>query len=75
MEKNDKELVEKLMAQDLKLKRLYEQHQKLERKVSSFEHRNYLLPEEEIELKRLKQRKLAGVDSMMAIIADRREAA
>ena len=51
-----------------KLKHLYDQHAKLDQKVSEFVSRGFLTSSEEIELKKLKVKKLSGMDSMMRIL-------
>jgi uncharacterized protein YdcH (DUF465 family) len=57
---------------NFELRKLYEEHCKLEQVLATFENRPFLTSAEEIEEKRLKMKKLQGVDRMMSIVADRR---
>ncbi len=72
MENSDRELIKRFLVSDVKLKRLYAEHEALEAKLSSFENRTFLAADEEVELKRLKTKKLRGVDQMMRIVAERK---
>ncbi|MFM1846591.1 MAG: hypothetical protein RL417_65 [Pseudomonadota bacterium] len=72
MERADRELIERVLTGNFELRKLYEEHCKLEEILSSFENRPFLTSAEEIEEKRLKMRKLQGVDRMMSIVADHR---
>ena len=75
MENADRELIKKVLKSNLKLKRLYEEHQFLEHKLSGFQHRPFLTAGEQLELQRLKKRKLFGVDRMMEILVAHRTVA
>ena len=72
MESADRELIAMMMQSNAELKRLYEEHEDLENKLSRFEKRGFLTVDEEIELKKLKKMKLMGVDKMMHIVSRRR---
>ncbi len=69
MEKRDLELIQKYLGSDPELKRFWEEHEDLERRLEEFNTRLYLTPEEELERKRLQKRKLAGRDRMEAILS------
>jgi uncharacterized protein YdcH (DUF465 family) len=69
MESHEKELIRKLSKENFELKKLYEQHQSLEKKLSRFEKRTFLNSIEQVEAKQLKVAKLKGVDRMMKIIS------
>lgn len=75
MENNDRELILKVIKENKALRRLYDRHVELDKQVSSFDGRGFLTTAEELELRRLKKRKLLGVDEMMNIISPLREAA
>ena len=75
MEAADRELLLKTMARDVRLKRLYAEHQKLEDRLAFFKCRPFLTALEERQEKEIKLRKLAGVDRMMAILNQYRSAA
>ena len=72
MENTDRELIHKVIKTNAQLRRLYQEHEVLEDKLSCYESRTYLTTAEELELKRLKRRKLWGVDRMMEMISERR---
>jgi uncharacterized protein YdcH (DUF465 family) len=69
MEKKEEELIQTLLDKDAELKRYYDEHVDLERKLSAFQQKLYLTPEEEVQKKRLQKLKLAGKDKMMEILA------
>ena len=69
MEGNDREEILRHMEDNAELRRLYEEHQALQEKLAAFESRPFLTAEEEGEEKRLKLKKLRGVDRMMQILA------
>ncbi len=72
MEKKDEELIVSLLDREPELRRYYEEHLDLERRLATFQHKLYLTPDEEIERKRLQKRKLAGKDRIMDILARHR---
>jgi len=73
MERTDRELIERVLTDNFELRRLYEEHRRLEEMLSLFEKRPFLTTVEELEEKHLKMRKLQGVDRMMSIVAPHRE--
>ena len=75
MERSDRELIEQVLLGNFELRKLYEEHCKIEEVLSSFESRPFLTSTEEIEEKRLKMKKLQGVDRMMNIVAEHRTTA
>jgi uncharacterized protein YdcH (DUF465 family) len=74
MEKKDEELIRSLVDREPELRRYYDEHVDLERRLGSFQQKAYLTPEEELEKKRLQKLKLAGKDRIMAILARYRTA-
>ncbi len=69
MEKRDLDLIQRYLANDAELKRYWEEHEDLERRLEEFNRRLYLTPEEELERKKLQKLKLAGRDRIEAILS------
>ena len=68
MEGRDRKKIERLLNTNFELRKLYDEHELLERKLERFSRRNYLTSGEEQAVRELKSRKLRGVDRMMVII-------
>ena len=68
MEKKDEELIQSLLPHDEELKRYYEEHLVLEQRLSEFNRRAYLTPEQELERKQIQKLKLSGKDRIMEIL-------
>lgn len=68
MERREEEFIISLLDKDLELKRYYEEHQELEKKLLGYQHKSHLTPLEEVEKKRLQKLKLAGKDKIMEIL-------
>ena len=68
MERWELDLINKLIDKDEELKRLWEEHLELEKKIEEYNKRLYLTPEEEAEKNRLKKLKLAGKDRIQEIL-------
>ena len=68
MENKDREIIIKLMDSNAQLRRLYEEHMRIEESLSHLSSEPFLTPDEEIEERRLKKQKLLGVDRMMAML-------
>ena len=62
------------MDKDPELKKYYEEHQELERKLAEFQHKHHLSADEEVEKKRLQKLKLLGKDKIMEILGRHRQA-
>ena len=75
MENHDLDAIKKLLASDHELRKLYQEHELLEEKISKIENRNFLTPDEQVELKALKMKKLRGVEQMMRRVTIRGEGA
>ena len=69
MEKREKETIQRALTYNSELKRLYQEHQRLEAILARYESRSFLTPGEQIFVKSLKKKKLSGVDRMMEILA------
>lgn len=74
MEKRDEDLIQSLVDRDPELKRYYEEHLDLEKKLAGLRHKGVLTPEEDLEKKRIQKVKLAGKDRIMQILARHRAA-
>jgi uncharacterized protein YdcH (DUF465 family) len=69
MEEKDEALIRTLLEREPELRRYYEEHVDLERRLGAFQQKHYLTPEEEVERKRLQKLKLAGKDKIMEILS------
>jgi uncharacterized protein YdcH (DUF465 family) len=69
MEEKDEALIQTLFEREPELRRYYEEHVDLERRLGAFQQKLYLTPEEEMEKKRLQKLKLAGKDRIMEILS------
>jgi len=74
MEAREEQVIVSLLDRDAELKKYYEEHQELERKLAEFQHKHHLSPEEEVEKKRLQKLKLLGKDKIMEILGKHRQA-
>ena len=72
MEKKDEELIQSLLEREPELRRYYEEHVDLERRLAVYQQKLHLTTEEEVEKKRLQKLKLAGKDKIMEILARHR---
>jgi len=68
----DEELIQTLLEREPELRRYYEEHVDLERRLGAFQQKVYLSPEEELEKRRLQKLKLAGKDRIMEILSRHR---
>jgi hypothetical protein len=69
MEAKDKQLLLSLVDRDPDLKRFYDEHIQLEKRLAEINHKGFLNPDEEVERKRLQKVKLVGKDRMMEILS------
>jgi hypothetical protein len=69
MEEKDEALIRSLLEREPELRRYYEEHVDLERRLGVFQQKLYLTPDEEMEKKRLQKLKLAGKDRIMEILS------
>ena len=74
MEMKDEQTIVSLLDKDAELKKFYEEHRELEKKLADFQHKHHLSPEEEVEMKKIQKLKLAGKDRMMEILGRYRQA-
>jgi uncharacterized protein YdcH (DUF465 family) len=68
MERREEEFIISILGKDPELKKYYEEHQELEKKLSGYQNRSHLTPLEEVEKKRLQKLKLAGKDKIMELL-------
>lgn len=64
MQQYDESLVRQLFEENPRFRRLYEEHQILERDLERLTAKDYLSTEDELEKKRVQKLKLAGKDEM-----------
>ena len=74
MEQRDLELIEKYKTKDDVLSNLYKQHIDFEKKLDELENKSYITPEDEMEIRELKKKKLMGRDRMESILRKYRAA-
>ena len=74
MEAKDEQTIVSLLNKDPELKKFYDEHRELEEKLARFQHKHYLTPEEEVEMKKIQKLKLAGKDRVMEILGRYRQA-
>lgn len=67
MQQYDESLVQQLFEENPRFRRLYEEHQILERDLERLTAKDYLSTEDELEKKRVQKLKLAGKDEMESI--------
>lgn len=73
MEQRDLELIERHITTDTNLKKLYEEHLDLEKKIEQINQKLTLTPAEEMEKKNLKKVKLRGRDQIEFILKQYRD--
>ena len=74
MEIREEQAIVSLLDKDPELKKYYEEHQELEKKLAEYQHKHYLSPDEEMEMKRIQKLKLVGKDKIMEILVKYRQA-
>jgi uncharacterized protein YdcH (DUF465 family) len=72
MENHEEQTIVSLLDQEPELKKFYDEHLELEKKLAEFQHKHHLTSEEELEMKRIQKLKLIGKDRMMEIIGRHR---
>ena len=72
MEKKEEELIRALIVEDSELRKYYEEHLDLERRLAEFNRKVYLTAEQALEKKQLQKRKLSGKDRIMEILEKHR---
>jgi len=72
MEPRDVALIERLLPQSAELRRLWEDHQRLDRELDALLKQRFLTPEEEARSQEIRKIKLAGRDRIEAILREHR---
>ncbi|MSP40381.1 MAG: DUF465 domain-containing protein [Deltaproteobacteria bacterium] len=72
MESYEQNRIVSLLDQEPELKKFYDEHLELEKKLAEFQHKHHLSLEEEVEMKRIQKIKLIGKDRMMEIVGRHR---
>jgi uncharacterized protein YdcH (DUF465 family) len=75
MEVKEEALIRSLIDTNPELRRHYEEHVELKRRLEELRQKPYLTEEEKVEEKRIQKQKLAGKDRMMEILVRHRQAA
>ncbi len=71
MEKHEIDAIKKLInAGDYELKKLYEEHVDLDKRVEVLSNKSYLSPEEQSEFASIKKRKLQGKEKILKIVKE-----
>ena len=73
MEERDHDLIRELWDNNPRFRKLYEEHQLLEKELGNLSEKVYLSPEEEVEKKKMQKLKLAGKDEMEQILSSHRQ--
>ncbi|QLA16432.1 DUF465 domain-containing protein [Desulfolutivibrio sulfoxidireducens] len=73
MEARDLELISTYGEKDAELKALYEEHVSYEKILEKMENKPFLTPAEDLEVKEIKKKKLAGKTKMETILTKYRK--
>lgn len=73
MEERDQDLVRELWDNNPRFRKLYEEHQLLEKELTGLSDKSFLSPDEEVEKKKMQKLKLAGKDEMEQILSSYRQ--
>ena len=68
MEQREEQIIASFVGQDPELRKYYEEHRDLEKRLDDLNAKAYLSPEEELEKKTVQKRKLVGKDKIMEIL-------
>jgi uncharacterized protein YdcH (DUF465 family) len=69
MEQVDKAVVEQLVNENSRFRKLYEEHELFEKELQQLEGRHRLNSDDEVQRKKIQKLKLAGKDEMNKILA------
>jgi len=72
MAENEEVLVRKLLQENQAFRTMKERHADLESQLQKLEAKPYLTPQDEVEIKKIKKRKLMFKDEMQKILVSRR---
>lgn len=68
MKRDRREVIDQLIKNNSRFKKLFEQHRELDDQLELLDRRIYLTPEQQTEINRLKKLKLKNKDLMEAIV-------
>jgi uncharacterized protein len=68
MEQREEQMIASFVGQDPELRKYYEEHLDLEKRLEELNTKAHLSPEEEFEKKRMQKQKLVGKDKIMEIL-------
>jgi uncharacterized protein YdcH (DUF465 family) len=68
----EKEIISSLYKESEEFRKLWDEHEELEKRLSELENQRFLTPGEEMEVKRIKKRKLLGKDRIEELIRGRK---
>lgn len=68
LKKGEEELVSRLLQENEEFRKLYDEHQNLERQIDELQKHLHLSPEEELQVNTLKKLKLQGKDRMAELL-------
>ena len=66
----DEPITKQLLAENEVFQRLWAEHRRYEQQLADFDRLLHLLPEQELERRRIQKLKLAGTDRMAAIVRE-----
>lgn len=70
MEEHEKELLQKLASSNVGVRRLYNEHVELESKLDSLQSRPFLTASDQMQIQKLKKKKLKGKDQLMSLLQE-----
>lgn len=73
MEERDQDLVRGLWDSNPRFRKLFEEHQLLDKELNTLSDKSFLSPEEELEKKKMQKLKLASKDEMEQILSAHRQ--
>jgi uncharacterized protein YdcH (DUF465 family) len=74
MIEREADIVRKLLRENEAFRRMKERHAELENQLQNLETKPYLTPQDEVEIRKIKKRKLLFKDEMQRIVAAHRAA-
>ena len=66
----EEEIIDALKRENEEFRRLYQEHRELDSRLSEFNKKLYLTPEEEVEMHRIKKEKLYKKDKIAELIRE-----
>jgi len=69
MERDERELIQKVLQTNFEVRKLYKQHVEYEGKLAKLARQVYLTASEEVEERRIKMLKLRGKEKMLKLVS------